>query len=99
MPSPQPSGLGRILGDAIAVPCVAALVIPIIAMIFTRWNPVYGTVATWAAVIADVGWGCALFVSGIRRPRKEPRKEDVEPEHAPVPAEVDNKGRKLADDR
>ncbi|WP_410575655.1 hypothetical protein [Amycolatopsis sp. cmx-4-61] len=99
MPSPRSSALGRILGDAIAMPCVAALVIPIIAMVVTRWNPVYGTVATWVAVIADVGWGGALLVSGIRRLRKEPRKEDVKPEHAPVPAEVDNKGRKLADDR
>ncbi|WP_146060326.1 hypothetical protein [Amycolatopsis sp. CA-128772] len=91
--------MGRVLGDAIGVPCVAALVIPIIAMVFTRWHPVSGTVATWVAVIADVGGGGALFVSRIRRLRKEPRKEDVKPEHAPAPAEVDNKGRKLADDR
>ncbi|WP_146073817.1 hypothetical protein [Amycolatopsis sp. CA-126428] len=76
---------------------MAALVIPIVAMVFTRWNPVYGTVVTWAAVIADIGWGVALFVSGIRRGRKEPR-EHVNPERAPTPAEVVEKMRRLADD-
>ncbi|WIX85755.1 hypothetical protein [Amycolatopsis sp. DG1A-15b] len=97
MPYPQPSSLGRILGDAIAVPCVAALVIPIIAMVFTRWNPVYGAVATRVAVIADIGWGGALFVSGIRRLREEPR-ENANPECASVLADVAEKGQRLADD-
>ncbi|MET8848572.1 hypothetical protein [Amycolatopsis sp. NPDC004625] len=96
MPSPPPA-LSRILGDAIGVPCVAALVIPIIAMVFTRWKPVYGTVTTWIAVILDAAWGIALFVSGMRQLRKE-RRGDVNPERASGPAEVDEKGRRLADD-
>ncbi|MBE8523036.1 hypothetical protein ILP97_37035 [Amycolatopsis sp. H6(2020)] len=66
-------------------------------MVFTRWNPVYGAVVTWVAVIADIGWGGALFVCGIRRLREEPR-EDGNPECASVPAEVAEKGRRVADD-
>jgi hypothetical protein len=91
MPAREPVTVGRVLGDAIGAPCVAALVIPIIAMVFARWRPVYGAVATWAAVVIDVGWGVALFVSGVRRLREESEADvcTVHAGHRPVPGDVD----------
>lgn len=71
MPTPEPVTIGRVIGDAIAVPCVAALVIPIIAMVFARWKPSYGTVAIWVLVVVDVGWGIALFLYGLSKLRKQ----------------------------
>ncbi|WP_328617229.1 hypothetical protein OHS18_13385 [Amycolatopsis sp. NBC_00355] len=88
--------MGKVLVDAIGVPCVAALVIPLIVMVFDRWKPAYGTAAAWVSAGADVAWGVALFVTGLRQLRKE-RHPDVHHVHTPVSDETTSDRSTVAD--
>ncbi len=99
MPVREPVTWGRVLGDAVAAPCVAALVIPIIAMVFDRWSPAYGSAAIWVLVTADVGWSVALFTAGLRRLREEESTTDVHFLQSPVPVEDNEPWNEVADDR
>ncbi|WP_410625683.1 hypothetical protein [Amycolatopsis sp. cmx-8-4] len=90
--------VGEVVADAIGAPCVAALVVPLITMVFDHWKPTYGTVAGWVSADADVARGAALFVTRIRQLRKE-RHPNVHPVHTPVSDEADSNRWEVADDR
>jgi hypothetical protein len=89
--------MGRVVLDPVGAPCVAALVIPFITMVFDRWKPAYGTVAAWVSAGVDVAWGAALFATGLRQLRKE-RDPDVHHVHTPESDEAVSDRWEVADD-